>query len=140
MIAMTLVALVATAAIPRMLEFRRKAMRAEPMPNLRSIGVAERAWFAAEGSWIAAAPNPELPVDNQPRQFDRQRADWKPLGWYPEKEVRCSYRTVVLDAGARVRADAFCDLDHDQKLAIIRYEVPSDDTTGSFLDLYAERY
>lgn len=140
MVAMTLVALVATVAIPRMLELRRKAMRAEPMPNLRSIGVAERAWFAAQEHWIAAGPNPALPVDDQPRMFDRTREDWKPLGWYPEKEVRCSYRAVVLYGGTRARADAFCDLDHDQHLAIIRYEIPSDDSPGTFIDLYPERY
>lgn len=137
---MTLVALVAAVAIPRYLEFRRKAMRAEPVPNLRAIGVAQQAWFAAEASWIAAGPNPVPPVDNMPRAFDRQRDDWAELGWYPEGEVRCSYSTVLLDAATHVRADALCDLDSDQKVMLIRYEVPAGDAPGQFFDLYPERY
>lgn len=140
MLAFVLVCIIATVAIPQYLEMRRKAMRAEPAANLRSIGVAQQAWHAAQASWVAAGPNPVPPVDANPRDFDRGRADWKPLGWYPEGQVRCSYSTTLLDQGMHVRADALCDLDHDRAVMIYRYDVPSADAPGDFYDLYPERY
>lgn len=140
LLAVLMVGLVGSVAIPQYLEMRRKALRAEPLPNLRAIAVAEQAFYASGASWVDTAPNPIPPVDQRPRAFDRGRADWKPLGWYPEGEVRCSYETVLLDDENHVRVDAYCDLDHDGELAIIRYEVASRAQTGAFYDLYPERY
>lgn len=140
LLAMLLVGLVAAAAIPQFLDLRRKALRAEPMPNLRAIGVAQQAHYAAETSWVDTDLNPLPPVGPQARPFERDRPDWKPLGWYPEGEVRCSYETVLLDDERHVRVDAYCDLDGDRELVIIRYEVAGDDTPGTFYDLYPERY
>lgn len=140
LVAFLLVGLVATVAIPQYLQLRRKAMRAEPLPNLRSIGVAQQAWHVAQSTWVAADWNPRPPVGRLARDFERDRGDWSPLGWYPEGQVRCTYAAVPLDQGRHVRADAICDLDADRHVAIFRYEVPAGDQAGAFLDLYPERF
>lgn len=140
LVSLVLVGLVGTVAIPQYLDLRRKAMRAEPLPNLRAIGVAEQAFHAAGSSWVDAGWNPVGPVDRSLRDFDRERSDWSDLGWYPEGRLRCSYQTAVLDRGSHARVDALCDLDNDRKLAMFRYEVPAGDQQGVFIDLYPERY
>lgn len=139
MVAISLVAIIAMVAIPRYLELRRKAMRAEVLPLLRSIGVAQQAWNSAHGTWLAALPNPAPPASGLLRSFD-ERPDWQALGWRPEGMVRCSYSATLLDQGRRVRVDGLCDLDGDRRVAILRHEVPSAGEPGSFDDLYPERY
>ena len=140
MVATVLGCIIASVAIPQYLEMRRKALRAEPAAVLRTIGVAQQAWFVAQGSWVAAGPNPVPPVDGWPRDFDRAREDWRPLGWYPEGQVRCSYSSTLLDQGRHVRADALCDLDHDGQVLMLRYQVPAAGEPGNFVDVYPERY
>ncbi|NOY25359.1 MAG: hypothetical protein GXP62_05755 [Oligoflexia bacterium] len=140
MLSVVLICLIATVAIPQLLTLHRKAMRAEVMPNLRAIGMAEQAWFASEASWVEAGPNPVPPVDRALRDFDRKRPDWRPLAWYPEGQVRCSYSTTILDRGVTVRADALCDLDADKRMLLLRFEVPRANAPGVFLDLYPERF
>jgi len=140
MISVVLICLIAVVAIPQFLRMRHKAMRAEVASNLRAIGVAEQAWFAVGSTWVVAGPNPVPPVGPMLRDFDRQRDDWKPLGWYPEGQVRCSYRTTALDQGATIRADSLCDLDANLDVMLLRYEVPRMGAQGVFLDLYPERF
>ena len=137
---MVLIGIIASIAIPQYLRLHRKAMRAEPLPNLRSIGVAEQAYFVADGSWVVAGPNPEASLGPRARPFDATRADWRPLGWFPDRDVRCTYSATLMDHGSHVRAEAVCDLDGDREYAILRYEVPAGDQQGTFLDLYPERF
>ena len=140
MVSVVLIGILASITIPKYLELHRRAMRAEPLPNLRAIGVAEQAYFATMESWRAAGPNPETPVGPVARAFERGRPDWTVLGWYPGGPVRCSYSATVLDHGDHVRADALCDLDGDRQVMLLRYEVPAGDRQGEFLDLYPERF
>lgn len=139
MIAVALIAVIASVAIPRYLDLRRRAMRAEVVPMLRSIGVAQQSWQLAHGSWLSATPNPTTPVSGALREFETQ-PDWQALNWHPDGKLRCSYSATVLDAGSRVRVDALCDLDGDREVAILRHEVASSGRSGSFLDLYPERF
>ena len=140
MVAVVLVGIIASIAIPRYLLMHRRAMRAEPVPNLRSIGVAEEAYFVAVESWLVVGPNPDQPVGPRARPFDRARPDWVSLGWFPESSVRCSYSTTLMDSGDHLRADALCDLDGDHEVMLLRYDVPSDDRPGEFVDVYPERF
>lgn len=139
MIAVVLVAVIASVAIPRYLDLRRRAMRAEVVPMLRSIGVAQQSWQLAHGSWLGTTPNPTTPVSGALRDFEVQRS-WQELNWRPDGKVRCSYSSTVLDGGRRVRVDALCDLDGDRQVAILRHEVASAGVSGGLWDLYPERY
>jgi prepilin-type N-terminal cleavage/methylation domain-containing protein len=139
MIAVALIAVIASVAIPRYLDLRRRAMRAEVVPMLRSIGLAQQSWQLAHGGWRSATPNPSTPVSGILREFEDQ-PDWQALSWRPDGKLRCSYSATLLDGGERVRVDALCDLDGDRQVAILRHEVASSGSPGTFQDLYPERY
>lgn len=139
MVAVILVGLLAVAAIPQYLDMRRKALRAEPLPHLRAIAIAEQAHYAASGDWVELPPSPMPPVGSDLRSL-AATGGWSQLAWHPEGEVRCSYSAVTLDGGAHVRAQAVCDLDRDQNIAILRLDVPSGDQPGVLTDVFPERY
>ncbi len=74
------------------------------------------------------------------RYWDLQEESWHTLNWEPTGAVRCSYQVETYDENSWFRADSFCDIDGDGKVAIIRLYSWNSGGPGSFEEPYPLRY
>lgn len=121
---LTVVAIIgalAAIAVPNMIRMQYKAKRAEAKINLDGIAMAEEAYHAANDTYIEAVNNPGSPLNKVAKPFLTTRRGWGELGWKPDGNVRCTYYTVLFNRGAWFRAEALCDIDDDNRNAVIQY-------------------
>lgn len=140
MVGVAIVGILAAIAIPRYESMTLRARRSEALPNLSGIGVAQQAYFAAHDRYLAAGANPHAgwPLDGLPDPFNPNAAGWRTLSWQPDGDVRCRYYSVL--TFRTVRADAWCDVDDDNRTAMLQHTLPTTESPGSFVDVYPDRY
>jgi len=132
MLVVAIVGILAAVAIPKFTQMSLKAKRAESRNVLQGVGTAETAYFMTKDVWVDGASNPGSSLTKAARAWDSTKAGWSDLGYKPDGLVRCSYVATTFNSGGYVRADAFCDVDDDNKSYILRNYVASRDTTMSF--------
>ena len=142
MITVGLVGVLASIAIPNYTEMQLKARRTEPYLILDGIQT-QQLWYQAQyDKFITASTNPGGTLNKEMRDWRPTLSRWDDLGYAPDGQVRCNYAATVLgsdDEGFRL--DATCDLDDDNRSAIVRYYwVPYSSATGYYIDAYPERY
>lgn len=136
MVSVAIVAVLASIAVPQMQEMALKAKRAEAPTNLRGISDASVAYHATANVYLDSGFNPSLPGLNASlRDWRTNRAGWSTLGWAPDGRVRCIYR--LNDTGY---AEAMCDVDNDNDVALLEYHYPAATTPGQLLDYYPDYY
>ncbi|MDP2311002.1 MAG: prepilin-type N-terminal cleavage/methylation domain-containing protein [Pseudomonadota bacterium] len=140
MLTVGIIGVLAAIAVPNFQTMVLKARKAEALTNLRGIGDASVAHFAAHDAWVTASTNPGSPIGKTARPWRTGQAGWVDLGWSPDGLVRCTYMVTQFGGGTWVRADAYCDVDDDNVSSIIRYYVATADREGYFSDLYPSRY
>ena len=140
MIAVAIIGILASIAMPRFQEAQLRAKRAEPLINLAGIGDAEEAYAMANDEYVQTATTPGSALTKKARAWPAGDADWGKLGWSPDGEVRCNYKASVFGGGTWFRADATCDIDDDNKTATIRYYGAQGSLTPYFYDLYPDRF
>jgi prepilin-type N-terminal cleavage/methylation domain-containing protein len=141
MIGVAIIGVLAAIAIPSYRTAQLKAKRSEARTNLRGIGDAEVAYFAARDTWVAGASNPGLPIGKNLQSFNPNMAGWVTLGWKPDGKVRCTYVTGSFGSGiGYARADAYCDVDDNNDSTIIRYYTPQGSTPGRFTETNPSGY
>lgn len=110
MLSVAIVGMLATLATAQYKDMTLSAKRAEAPTLSSSILNAQLAYDATHDTF--------LPINWQPRRnVDKTPVPWvsgtgfDDLGWSPDGNVRCRYRTRVL--GRRVNVQGHCDVDGD---------------------------
>ena len=116
MIVVAIIGLLAAIAIPNFVRFQLRSKSSEGKTNLASIRTAEESYFAANGSYLAAATSPAMlsvPASSKQPFVDvgPAGANFTTLGWAPEGQV--SFRYAVAVMAPDYTADAEADIDAD---------------------------
>jgi type IV pilus assembly protein PilA len=135
-----IVGILASIALPIWTDMQLRAKRAEPYLQIAGIATAEDAYYVAHDSYVDLTNNPGTSLTKAQRPFKTTLGGWQELGYQPDGEVRCNYRGQAFGRGTWYRVDANCDIDDDNKTAIIRYYGGSGISTPYFYDLYPDRY
>lgn len=130
MIVVAILSILAAIAVPNFQTMVLKARKAEATPNLRGIGDASVAYYAANSAWVTGASNPGNPIGKNLQAWKPTMAGWVDLGYRPDGMVRCTYVVKPFGSDSYARADAFCDVDDNNDSAIVRYYT-SRVTTGA---------
>lgn len=133
MIVVAILGILASIAIPAYNISMLRAKRAEAPAVLQGVGVAETAYFNAHESWVTCDSNPGTSLTKTARSWDTAKTGWSTIGYSPNGKVRCSYMVSVYNSGGWARGDAYCDVDDDNSSYILRYYIPSKDTTQSYI-------
>jgi prepilin-type N-terminal cleavage/methylation domain-containing protein len=135
-----IIGVLAAIALPTWQEMQLRAKRTEPYIHLEAIATAEDGYHVAYDSYVDLENNPGTSLTKALRAFDTGASGWATLGYKPDGEIRCNYRAEVFGSGTWYRADANCDIDNDNKTAIIRYYAGEAVGMAYFNDLYPDRY
>jgi len=111
MIVLSIIGILSAVAIPTLARLQLRASTAEAGSNLSAIRRAQGAWYAEQGSYLAAAPSPATNGGAKRQPFVDVGGDFGVLGWSPEGTVFFNY--AVTSAGGAYTADASADLDDD---------------------------
>ncbi len=111
MIAVTIIGILATIAIPQFMTYQLRSKSAEAKSNLAAILVAEEAYFSEFGVYVAAAPEPALVPGAATAEFDAAGSDFAQLGFAPEGRVYFSYGILTSADELGFSADAGADID-----------------------------
>ena len=119
MIVVAIIGILAAIAIPNMLRFQLRARASEATVNLKSISVAEEAYWAEFGTYVSSQTTvPGSVPGAAPVAFSGTGTGFDTIGWSPEGRVFFQYR-VSADTGGgtgallRYTAEAAGDLDAD---------------------------
>lgn len=132
MIVISIIGIIVTIAIPLFTRYQNHTKTAEVKANLGSLRVAEEAYFAANGFFIGAAPEPALIPGPVKADFNPAAAGYATLGWTPEGRVYFSYAILASADGLGYTADAGADIDADGIVQLWGYAKP--DGAGAMLD------
>jgi len=122
MIAVAIVGVLASIAIPNFHKQSLRAKQSESRLVLDGIATAEYAYAAAFDSYASAASNPGASLTKALRDWKRSEPDWEALDFEPAGQVRCNYSVAIYGSTPEYfRADAYCDLDDDNVSGILRY-------------------
>jgi len=124
MIAVAIVGVLASVAIPLFTRYQNKAKTAEVKANLGAIRVAEEAYFSERGTFIAADPEPLLIPGSTATYFDSLAGGYASLGWRPEGQVYFSYSVATGPDATGYTADAAADIDGDGLVQVWGYAKP----------------
>lgn len=119
LIAVAIIGVLASIAIPRFRDMQLRSKRGEVFVNMKAIAVAEVTHRDLYGTWVAAEWNPPGAPTRVQRVWNPTRTGWAELEWAPDGRVRCKYRVVhrVRNRGDWVRVRGQCDLDGDGRRA-----------------------
>jgi prepilin-type N-terminal cleavage/methylation domain-containing protein len=140
MIVVAIIGILAAIAVPAFQTAVLKARQTEAYTNLRGIGDAEIAYYAANNDWVDTSTNPGSSLGKNLRNWVEGRTDWTTLGWRPDGQVRCNYYTDIAGTPEYCYASAGCDLDADNSVDTIRYYLPTTTTSGYSYHVFSGRY
>ena len=140
MIVVAIIGILASVAVPHYSVFVLRAKKSEAYVCLDGIRTAEYAYEAAFDTFLDAPANPAGSLDKTARHWDLSQPNWHTLNWEPTGAVRCSYQIETYDGDSWFRADAFCDLDGDEQVALIHLYSWNSGGPGTFYEPYPERY
>jgi prepilin-type N-terminal cleavage/methylation domain-containing protein len=130
-----IIGVLASIAIPRFLDVRLRAYRAEVPPNLKALAVAQIDYYSRTNRLMDCDPSPATVPGRQAVAFDGSLAGWDDLAWRPDGKVRCQYfcqRHPGANGQQWVRNHAVCDLDGDGDYAVWWIDVdPERSSTAS---------
>ncbi len=113
MIAVAIVGLLASIAIPNLLEMRKRAKTSEARANLGTIWVLQEAYHAEYGSYSRPS------VNLQPGQYDGSTG-WDELGFYPRGRLFYEYTMLSADyTSFQAQASGNLDTDSDRDTWLI---------------------
>jgi prepilin-type N-terminal cleavage/methylation domain-containing protein len=124
MIAMAIVGVLATVAIPKYMIYQLKTKSAEAKTNLSAVRSAQEAYFAEFGIFVEADPQPVAIPGNRQVEFDSVTSDFEKLGWQPEGNVYFSYGVGVNADATAYTADAGADIDQNGVVQFWGYAKP----------------
>jgi len=116
MIAVALIGILASTALPSFLKYQFIAKTSEAKTNLQAIRHAQMAYMSESGRFIGATPSPVAPSGSTPTAFvdtGPAASNFAAIGWRPEGRVYFSYAVQVGGAGTHFTADAAGDIDDD---------------------------
>ncbi len=126
MIAVAIIGLLASIAVPQFYRMQMRAARSEVYSNTDGIAMAEVAYYQVYEDFVATVWNPRGLPNRTQRAWDPTRLGWDELEWGPDGKVRCDYRARIMSnsRGNYTRAQGRCDLDGDRRRA--RYNEDAD--------------
>ncbi len=124
MIAMAIIGVLATVAIPKYAVYQLKTKSAEAKTNLGGIRTSQEAYYGEYGVFVAANPEPALIPGANRAGFDAVGSDFQALGWQPEGNVFFSYGVAINADGTAYTADAGADIDADGVAQFWAYAKP----------------
>jgi prepilin-type N-terminal cleavage/methylation domain-containing protein len=135
MIAVGMIGLLASLAIPSFITYQARARRSEAYVNLGAISRSEKGYFAEQGIYFEAPTQPitvgaDLGAESH-EWTPAAAADFGPLGWEPEGKVRYSYDVNTGSTNCACNdtcftATAYGDVDEDDNLAAFSIVQPVD--------------
>jgi prepilin-type N-terminal cleavage/methylation domain-containing protein len=127
MIAIGIIGILATIAIPTLMKFQLKAKAAEVKGNLSAIRVTEEAYFGEYGSYVSALPPIPTIVRTTQMPWALLPADvhgFNTLGWSPTGQVYFQY-AVASNGSSAYTAAGRSDIDGDTVYNTWGYVRPS---------------
>lgn len=124
MIAMAIIGVLATVAIPKYAVYQLKTKSAEAKTNLAGIRTAQESYYGEYGVFVAASPEPALIPGAERTGFDAVGSDFRALGWQPEGNIFFSYGAAVNAEATAYTADAGADIDADGVVQFWAYAKP----------------
>ncbi len=139
MIVVAIIGILAAIAVPNFLDMQLKAKRQEAFINVDGINTAQHAYHAAMDEFVGTDTSPGTALTKKARSWDPTKAGWSELGWLPDGDVRCNYKTSGYSDDEWFRTDATCDMDNDNQSMTVRWYSDQASSPG-WSDLYPERY
>lgn len=140
MIAVAIVGILASVAIPSYLHYQLTARTAEAKANLGGLSRSQLAYYSEYGSYVSVASEPSGTLgifpNSQKRDSSSVGVEFGVVGWIPEGDVYYDYDTVTdIDAvctctGPCFTASAFGDLDANGAPAKFSFAQPD---SGGFM-------
>lgn len=125
MIAVAIIGILAAIAVPRAHEWSLKAKVAEAPTNVDGIITAQIAYEASMDAFVDISDwHPTRSMKKEAQEWTAG-SEFDTIGWEPDGEVRCKYRATLKTN--RLRAQAKCDVDNDNKIARYRYDLMFND-------------
>jgi len=130
-IAVGIIGLLASMAIPGFIRYQNKARRSEAFTNVSAIARSEKSYFAEQGTFFEAPTHPittAVALNAEQHEWTAAAAtDFAGLGWEPEGRVRYSYdvntgATACFGGdcqGTCFTATAYGDVDQDDTAAAV---------------------
>ena len=119
MITVAIVMILASIAIPQMIEHQYKAKRSELALNVRGIGDCVNAYQSSYDEILVILPVPSSTPDKKQHRWPKG-TDFDLLGWSPDGDVRGVYRVDELSTetnGEPFVVRGFTDVDGNGELA-----------------------
>lgn len=119
MIAVAIIGILATVAVPLYLDMQMRTKRSEAPLNLKGIGVAQLTIYNRDSAFVACDQWPATPPTRVATPFDEgdiPPGGWEELAWMADNHVYCRYAVDVYPAvnGSEwARVTATCDIDGD---------------------------
>lgn len=140
MIAVAIIGILASVAIPSFRNYQFTSRTAEAKSNLGALARTEKAHYAEFGVFVSVPPEPGFTLAAAPTSTKRSSAPLGPafadLGWIPEGDVFYDYGTqtdadglCLCPAGNCFTATAYGDVDGDTNISAILYAEP--DSAGN---------
>ncbi len=140
MIAVAIIGILASVAIPNYRVFVLRAKRSEVYLCLDGIRTAEYIYEAAFDTYVAAEANPAPPLTRVQRPWELDEPGWSALDWTPTGAVRCSYLVNTYDLDSWFKAEGYCDIDGDGQQFVISLYSWRSGQSGSFDVTWPDRY
>jgi prepilin-type N-terminal cleavage/methylation domain-containing protein len=116
MIALAIVGVLTTAAIPSFLRYQLRSRSSEALVNLSAIATTQEIYFAEHGVFLGVASPVPAVAPGSGRSAWTYGSAFDTLGWAPEGSVQFQYQVVADTDGAgsvRFTAEARGDVDGD---------------------------
>jgi len=114
MIALAIIGVLTTAAIPSFLRYQLRSRSSEALVNLSAIAKTQEIFFAEHGAFVGVASPVPATAPGSRRSAWVRGSEFDTLGWTPEGSVQFQYQ-VVADTNAagsvRFTAEARGDVD-----------------------------
>jgi type IV pilus assembly protein PilA len=123
MIAVAIIGILATIAIPQFLIYQLRSKSAEAKTNLGAIRVLENTHFSEHDQFLPIAPEPAVIPGSISTAFV-PNAGFAALGFRPEGQVYFSYGVAVSADAVGFTADAGADIDTDGFVQFWGYSKP----------------
>jgi type IV pilus assembly protein PilA len=129
MVAVAIIGILGTVAIPKYMVYQLKTKSAEAKTNLGGVRTAQESYYSEFGSFIEASPEPGVIPGKTATDFDSITSDFQSLGWQPEGRVYFSYGVGINGDGTAYTADAGADIDGNGVIQYWGYAKPESDGT-----------
>lgn len=141
MVAVAIIGVLASVAIPAFQNYQNRSRRAEAFANLGAIAKLEKSYFSEYSAYVAVTPQPAGAPSSTKLPWDAAaEAAFGTLGFRPDGAVFYTY-DVNVDVAQCPQQDCFTasaygDADSDLQLALVMYVQPTENGAFSLNLLY----